>query len=49
MKHNKAGFKHQSIEVNKQSKHPMPWARIYKSLKLVGSDILSNTFWMEKV
>jgi len=23
MKHNKAGFKHQSIKVNKQSKHPI--------------------------
>jgi len=43
MKHNKAGFKHKSIKVNKQSKHPRSWARIYKSLKLVGSDISSNT------
>jgi len=29
---------------NKFSKHPMSWARIYKSLKLVGSDISSNTY-----
>jgi len=44
MKHSKAGFKHQPIKVNKQSKHPRSWARIYKSLKLVGSNISSNTY-----
>jgi len=43
MKHNKAGFKHQSIKVNKQSKHPRSWAIIYKSLKLVGSELSSST------
>jgi len=43
MKHNKVSFKHQSIKFNKQSKHPMSWVRIYKSLKLVGSDISPNT------
>jgi len=44
MKHSKADFKHQFIIVNKQSKHPMSWVRIYKSLKLVVSDISSNTY-----
>jgi len=44
MKHNKAGFKHQFIKINKQSKHPISWARVYKSLKLVGSNISSNTY-----
>jgi len=49
MKHSKTGIKKQSIKVNKQSKHPISWVRIYKSLELVGSDISSNTFWVEKV
>jgi len=35
MKHSKAGIKQQSIKVNKQSKHPISWAKIYKSLELV--------------
>jgi len=43
MKHSKTSFKHQSIKVNKQSKYPMYWARIYKSLKEVDSDLSSNT------
>jgi len=35
MKHSKVGFKQQSIKVNKQSKHLIFWARIYKSLEFV--------------
>jgi len=46
MKHSKARIKQQSIKVNKQSKHPIYWVRIYKSQELVGSDISSNTFWV---
>jgi len=35
MKHSRAGFKQQSTKVNKQSKQPISWARIYKSQEFV--------------
>jgi len=45
MKHSKADFKQQSTKVNKQSKHPISWARIYKSLVIRRSGIHLNVFW----
>jgi len=44
MKYSKAGFKQQSIKVNKQSKHPIVCARIYKSLEFVDQTSIWTSF-----
>jgi len=51
MKHSRTGFKQQSTKFNKQSKHPISWARIYKSLEFVDQASIWTSFrrWIPMV